>query len=128
MGGRPAAGALARRLVGTHGALCAKAGAMNEFIARTSLRGKFLLIALAMLIPIGWLSYIAVNRELAVIGVARHEDTGLRWASPLIRIAANLSEYREHALAVAGGAEDERADMLEQAAAVRKAAETLDAL
>jgi methyl-accepting chemotaxis protein len=101
---------------------------MNNFIAKLSLRGKFTLIAIAMLVPISVLSFISARLELEKIGVARHEDTGLDWASELIYIAANLSEYREHAIAVAGGAENERAEMLEHQAAVGAAAAKLDAL
>jgi methyl-accepting chemotaxis protein len=101
---------------------------MNKLIRRLSLRGKFLLIAGAMLIPIGTLLYIAISLELAKIGVARHEEAGLRWASPLIQTAANLSEFREHAIAVAGGEEAEREQMLEHATAVRDGASKLDAL
>src|SRR5690348_3831015 len=101
---------------------------MNRYIARLSLRGKFLLIALAMLAPIGMLSYVAVKLELEKIGVARHEDTGLDWATQLINISANLSEYREHAIAVAGGADGEKAEMLEHRGLIGQAADALDEL
>ena len=101
---------------------------MNNYIAKLSLRGKFLLIAVAMLAPIGMLSYIGAHLELEKIGVARHEDTGLDWATELIKIAANLSEYREHCLAIAGGAEDERPEMLEHQGLIREAADVLDKL
>jgi methyl-accepting chemotaxis protein len=101
---------------------------MNAYIARLSLRGKFLLIAIAMLVPIVLLSYIAARLELDKIGVARHEDRGLDWATELIAIAANLSEYREHGLAVAGGAEEERSEMLEHHGLMRAAADRLDQL
>ncbi len=77
---------------------------MNKYISQLSLRGKFLLIAIAMLIPIGGLSFVAVRAEVATMNVAISEDEGLDWASELIKIAANLSEYREHAMAVAAGA------------------------
>ncbi len=101
---------------------------MNNLITRLSLRGKFLLIAIAMLVPISVLSLISARLELEKIGVARHEDEGLDWASELIAIAANLSEYREHAIAVAGGAENERAEMLEHGGLIAAAADKLDAL
>jgi len=101
---------------------------MNNYIARLSLRGKFLLIALGMLAPIGMLSYVAVKLELEKIGVARHEDEGLDWATELIKIATNLAEYREHALAVAGGADGEKPEMLEHQALIREGADTLDQL
>src|SRR5689334_19001130 len=100
---------------------------MQAFITRLSLRGKFLLMAIAMLVPISVLSFISARLELEKIGVARAEDAGLGWASDLIVIASNLSEYREHAIAVAGGAEDERAEMLEHQERVRGAAGRLDA-
>jgi methyl-accepting chemotaxis protein len=99
---------------------------MNNYIAKLSLRGKFLLITIAMLVPISVLSYISVKLEMEKITVARHEHAGLQWASRLVSISLNLSEYREHAIAVAGGADGERAEMQEHAAAVRKAAEQLD--
>jgi methyl-accepting chemotaxis protein len=102
--------------------------AMNDYIARLSLRGKFLLIAVGMLVPIGLLLYIAVNLELEKIGVARHEETGLAWSSQLIEITANLSEYREHGIAVAGGADGERAEMQEHRTRIRAAADALDKL
>src|SRR4051794_15804138 len=101
---------------------------MNNTIARLSLRGKFLLIALGMLAPIGMLSYVAVKLELEKIGVARHEDTGLDWATELIKIAANLSEYREHAIAVAGGADAEKSEMQEHHALISEGADALDKL
>jgi methyl-accepting chemotaxis protein len=101
---------------------------MNNTIARLSLRGKFLMIALAMLAPIGMLSYIAAHLELEKIGVARHEGAGLAWATELIKIATNLSEYREHAIAVAGGADDERSEMLEHHGLIKDAADNLDKL
>jgi methyl-accepting chemotaxis protein len=101
---------------------------MNDFIARLSLRGKFLLVAVAMLIPIGVLTFICARLELEKIQVARAEDAGLEWASELITIAANLSEYREHSIAVAGGATDERSEMLEHQGNVRTAAAKLDGL
>src|SRR5919108_3343839 len=101
---------------------------MNNFIANLSLRGKFLLIAAAMLIPITVLSVVAARLELRDMRAAKREDVGLEWASELISIAMNLSEYREHAIAVAGGAEDERAEMLDHQGFVQAAAVKLDAL
>src|SRR5687768_16813905 len=109
-------------------ALRSKELLMNNYIAKLSLRGKFLLIAVAMLVPITVLSIISARLELEKIGVARHEDEGLDWASELIHIAANLSELREHAIAVAGGADNERAEMVEHADEVKTAADRLDAL
>ncbi|HUQ10312.1 MAG TPA: methyl-accepting chemotaxis protein, partial [Steroidobacteraceae bacterium] len=101
---------------------------MKNFISRISLRGKFLLIAVAMLVPISVLSFISARLELEKIGVARHEDEGLDWATELIAIAANLSEYREHSIAVAGGADNERPEMLEHQGNIKAAADRLDAL
>jgi methyl-accepting chemotaxis protein len=101
---------------------------MNNFIAKLSLRSKFLLISVAMLAPICMLSYISAHLELEKVKLARHEDAGLDWATELIKIAANLAEYREHAIAVAGGAEDERSEMLEHQGLIRDAADTLDKL
>ena len=101
---------------------------MNNYIANLKLRGKFLLIAIAMLIPIGGLTFLAGRTELANISFAQSEDEGLDWATSLIDIAANLSEYREHAIAVAGGAGDERAEMTDHAQFVRDAAARLDQL
>src|SRR5262245_32485061 len=99
---------------------------MNNFITKLSLRGKFLLITAGMLVPILALSVIAVRLELEKIQVARAEDTGLDWASDLIVIASNLSEYREHAIAVAGGAEGERGEMTDHRGFVGAAADRLD--
>ncbi len=56
---------------------------MNNFIASLSLRGKFLLITVAMLVPISVLTFISAELELEKIQVARHEDDGLEWASRL---------------------------------------------
>ena len=50
---------------------------MNNYIAKLSLRGKFLLVAISMLVPIMVLSYISAHLELEKISVARHEDEGL---------------------------------------------------
>ena len=101
---------------------------MNKYISQLSLRGKFLLIAIAMLIPIGGLSFVAVRGEVATMNVAVAEDEGLDWASELIKIAANLSEYREHSMAVAAGHVEERSELTEHAGLVREAATKLDAL
>jgi methyl-accepting chemotaxis protein len=101
---------------------------MNKLIARLPLRRKFLLIAVAMLVPIVFLTVIAVRLELEKTTVARHEDRGLRWATPLIAVASNVAEFRDHAIAVAGGAEQERAELMEHAALVRAAANELDKL
>src|SRR4051812_285695 len=101
---------------------------MNDFIARLPLRRKFILIAVAMLIPIAALTIISVRLELEKIEVANAEDVGLEWTTELIAIAANLSEYREHAVAVAAGAAEERPEMSEHQAKVRAAATRLDAL
>ena len=101
---------------------------MNKYIANLSLRGKFMLIAIAMVIPIGVLTFIAVRLELQMIALDKHEETGLAWASPLITIATNLTEYRGHAIAVAGGADAERDEMQEHSELVRAAARKLDEL
>jgi methyl-accepting chemotaxis protein len=101
---------------------------MNNYIARLSLRGKFALIAIAMLIPIGVLTFITVRLELQKISLDRHEQAGLEWASQLITIAANLTEYRGHAIAVAGGSDAERAEMQEHSDLARAAAAKLDEL
>src|SRR5262245_54731776 len=100
---------------------------MKNYVANLSLRGKFLLIAIAMLVPIGGLSYVAVKAEVEAMNFAISEDNGLDWTQDLINIASNLSEYREHAVAVAFGAEDERAEMNEHAGLIREAAASLDA-
>jgi methyl-accepting chemotaxis protein len=101
---------------------------MKNYIDSLSLRGKFALIAIAMLLPIGALTFISVRLELQKISLDKHEHTGLAWASPLITIAANLTEYRGHAIAVAGGADGERAEMQEHAELARAAAARLDEL
>src|SRR5262245_42286375 len=101
---------------------------MNKYIAQLSLTGKFLLIAIAMLIPIGGLSFIAVRAEVKAMNSAVAEDEGLDWAFDLVAIASSLSEYREHAMAVAFGAEEERAEMMQNAAAIKKSEAELDGL
>ena len=68
---------------------------MNNYISNLSLRGKFLLIAIAMLIPISVLTFLAGRTEIVNIKFAQAEDEGLDWASSLIDIAANLSEFRD---------------------------------
>jgi methyl-accepting chemotaxis protein len=101
---------------------------MNKFISNLSLRGKFLLVTLAMLVPICVLGFTAARLELEKIGAANRENAGLAWASELIAIAANLAEYREHYAAVAGGAENERPEMAEHAGRVTTAMGRLDVL
>ena len=101
---------------------------MNNLIARLPLRRKFLLISLAMLAPILFLTFVAVRLELEKTATARHERAGLQWATPLIAVATNLSEFRDHAIAVAGGAEQERAEMLEHSKLVQDSAARLDEL
>jgi methyl-accepting chemotaxis protein len=101
---------------------------LDALITRLPLRGKFLLIAIAMLVPISTLAFISVSLELDQARVARHEARGLDWASPLIGVAANLAEFREHAIAVAGGQDGDRAHMVQRASRVRDAAGALDVL
>jgi methyl-accepting chemotaxis protein len=101
---------------------------MNKFISNLSLRGKFLLVTLAMLVPICVLGFTAARLELEKIGAANRENAGLAWASELIKIAANLAEYREHYTAVAAGAENERPEMAEHAGRVTTAMGRLDLL
>src|ERR1043165_6844920 len=101
---------------------------MNKFIANLSLRGKFLLAALAMLVPLSVLSFSVIRLEVAKAGVARHESDGLRWEAQLAAVAGYLAEYREHCVALAAGNESERTEMMEHAAKARAAATALDAL
>ena len=102
---------------------------MNNYIANLSLRGKFLLIAIAMLVPISVLSFMTARLEWQSLSMrASTENIGLDWASELLMIAANLSEYREHSIAVAGGAENERGEMRNTRASSRNAAAKLDEL
>jgi len=101
---------------------------MNKFISNLSLRGKFLLVTLAMLVPICVLGFTAARLELEKISAANRENAGLAWASELIKIAANLAEYREHYTAVAAGAENERPEMAEHAGRVTAAIAQLDVL
>jgi methyl-accepting chemotaxis protein len=101
---------------------------IDGLVSRLSLRGKFLMAGIAMLVPIGTLAFICVSLELDKIGVARHEARGLQWASPLIAVAVNLSLHQDHAIAVAGGAEGARADMEKRADKVREASTMLDSL
>src|SRR5262245_14441077 len=98
---------------------------MKNYISNLSLRGKFALIAIAMLIPIGGLSVVTIKAGGEQMNFAVNEDEGLDWATDVIAIAANLSEYREHAMAVAFGAEEERAEMMEHAGLIRDAAARL---
>ena len=101
---------------------------MKNLISRLSLNGKFGMVVLTMLVPIIVLATISTRGVLTNYQVARAEISGLQWATPLIAVEANLAEYSEHALAVAGGAADERGEMQEHAGAVRAAAAELDTL
>ena len=101
---------------------------MNNYIANLSLRGKFLLIAVAMLVPISVLSFMTAKFEWQGLSMATNEDIGQDWTSELLMITENLSEYREHSIAVAGGAENERGEMQEHQGLVRDAAAKLDKL
>ena len=101
---------------------------MNNYIANLSLRGKFLLIAIAMLVPISVLSFMTAQFEWQSLSMATNEDMGQDWTSELLMITENLSEYREHSIAVAGGAENERGEMQEHQGLVRDAAAKLDKL
>jgi methyl-accepting chemotaxis protein len=101
---------------------------MNKFITNLTLRGKFLLVTLATMVPLAVLCFVAASLQLEKMSIARTEDEGLRWASELIAIAANVSEYREHAAAVAAGAENERSELAEHAGLIREAAANLDKL
>jgi methyl-accepting chemotaxis protein len=101
---------------------------MNQFFTNLTLRGKFLLVTLTTLVPLCVLCFVAARGEVESMSDARGEDEGLRWASELISLASNLSEYREHAAAVANGAENERSELAEHAGLVRDASAALDKL
>jgi methyl-accepting chemotaxis protein len=99
-----------------------------RFIRNLSLRGKFLFVTIVMLVPLSVLTITAARLEIDKMNFARGENAGLKWAAELVTIAANLSEYREHHMAVAFGADHEREEMEEHAGLVREAAARLDAL
>src|ERR1044072_1717442 len=101
---------------------------MFNFIARLPLRGKLALVVIAMLIPLSVLAYMTARTEWDEMSLAQSEDTGLQWSSELITVAANLSEFTEHAAAIAAGHEEERAEMMEHNGLVRGAMEKLDKL
>ena len=101
---------------------------MFNFIAQLPLRRKLALVVVAMLIPLSMLAYLTATTEIGNMRIAQNENTGLKWASQLVTVAANLIEYTEHSVAIAAGAEEERPEMMEHAGLVRGAMEELDKL
>jgi len=101
---------------------------MFNFIAKLPLRRKLALVVAAMLIPLSMLAYLTATSEITSMRAAQNENTGLKWASNLVTVAANMIEYTEHSVAIAAGAENERPEMLEHAGLVHGAMEELDKL
>ena len=101
---------------------------MFNFIAQLPLRRKLALVVVAMLIPLSMLAYLTATTEIGNMRIAQSENTGLKWASSLVTVAANMIEYTEHSVAIAAGAEEERPEMMEHSGLVHDAMEELDKL
>jgi methyl-accepting chemotaxis protein len=102
--------------------------AMFRKFAGLSTRTKLTAILISLLVPLVMLFYFDIARSLSVIRFSRGEDFGNDWARPLVDVARNLSEHRDHALRVAGGHEEERAEMNEHKGLVEESARQLDQL
>jgi methyl-accepting chemotaxis protein len=101
---------------------------MLQKFADLSTRTKLGVGMAAMLIPTAVAVLFNLSMSLAQIGTARSELHGLDWVEPMVQIERNLAEHRDHAVAVASGHDDERAEMQEHAAAIRAADARIDAV
>ncbi len=76
---------------------------MFRKLAGLSTRTKLTAILVALLVPVVMLFYFDITGSLATIRFARSEDFGNDWARPLVDVARNLAEHRDHAARVAAG-------------------------
>ena len=101
---------------------------MFKYFAGLATRTKLLAILVSLLAPMAMLFYFDVSESVATIRFARSEDLGNDWARPLVDAARNLAEHRDHAVRVAAGHDDERAEMQEHQGLVEESAKQLDEL
>ena len=101
---------------------------MSKYFAGLAMRTKLLAILVSLLAPMAMLFYFDVAKTVSSIRFARSEDLGNDWARPLVDTARNLAEHRDHAVRVAAGHDDERAEMLEHQGLVEESVKQLDAL
>ncbi len=101
---------------------------MFNKLAGLSTRTKLTAILVSLLVPVAMLFYFDISSSVSTIRFARSEDIGNDWARPLVDTIRNLAEHRDHAARVAGGHEDERAEMQEHQGRVEESVKILDGL
>jgi methyl-accepting chemotaxis protein len=101
---------------------------MFNKLAGLSTRTKLTAILVSLLVPVAMLFYFDIAASLSTIRFARSEDYGNDWARPLVMVARNLAEHRDHVGRVAAGHEEEREEMLEHQGRVEEAVKELDAV
>jgi methyl-accepting chemotaxis protein len=99
---------------------------MFNKLAGLSTRTKLTAIVVSLLVPVAVLFYFAIAGSLSTIRFARGEDFGNDWARPLVVVARNLAEHRDHVGRVAAGHVEEREEMLEHQGRVEEAVKALD--
>jgi methyl-accepting chemotaxis protein len=101
---------------------------MFRKLAGLSTRTKLTAILVSLLVPISMLFWFVLQDSLATMRTARNEDGGVHWVIQLVDTARNLVEHRDHAVAVAAGRAEEKAEMQEHAERVHTAVKELDTL
>jgi methyl-accepting chemotaxis protein len=101
---------------------------MFKKFAGLSTRTKLTAILVSLLVPVVTLFYFDISQSVSVIRFARAEDFGNDWARPLVDVARNLAEHRDHVVRVAAGHDEERAEMSEHQGLVEDAVKILDQL
>ena len=101
---------------------------MFKKLAGLSTRTKLMTIVVSLLVPVAMLFYFDIAGSLSTIRSARSEDYGNDWARPLIEVARDLVEHRDHVAAVAAGHDEERAEMKEHQERIHASVARLDAL
>ena len=101
---------------------------MFRKLAGLSTRTKLMTIVISLLVPVAMLFYFDIAGSLSTIRSARTEDFGNDWARPLIDVARDLVEHRDHVAAVAAGHEAEREEMKEHAERLHASTIKLDEL
>ncbi len=125
-----AAGTREERFVASQEPLVAssKGSSMFRRLAGLPTRTKLVAILVSLLIPVVMLTYFDVSKAVSTISIARGEDRGNQWVKPLVVIAREIGEHRDHAAGVAAGSEQERAGMQESQGIIEQSVKVLDDL
>src|SRR6185369_2170258 len=101
---------------------------MFRKLAGLSTRTKLTAIVASLLLPMAMLFYFDIAGSLSTIHSARSEDLGNDWERPLIDVARDLVEHRDHVAAVAAGHDGELEEMKEHQGRIHASVKKLDEL